>query len=241
MKKVIGKGIDVSRWQGNIDWRKVAAEGIGFVMVKATQGEGVKARDGKGFCDSTFMQNITGAHAAGLRCGAYHYACFTDKAKAAAENEYFFETLQPFKDKITLYAALDLEDAAFMDQKRKAQNTDLVLLFAEKAKAHGFIPALYTNNNFLTYYYEKERLEGIAIWKAHYYNSRKDEPIPVEPTNIVMWQWTEKGRVNGISTDVDLDLVFDVPEIKVNIDRQKLKDIALRLCDLVDEFAKLLD
>ena len=201
----------------------------------------MNARDGKSFCDSTFEQNIIGAHKAGLRCGVYHYACFTDKAKAAAEYEYFFDTLKPFKDKITLYAALDIEDAAFQDQKRKAQNTDLVLLFAEKAKAHGFVPALYTNNNFLTYYYEKERLADIAVWKAHYYKPRKDEPIPAEPQNIVMWQWSEKGRVNGINADVDLNLVFEAPEIKLSIERQKLKDIAVKLCDLVDELAKLLD
>ena len=250
MKTAIGKGIDVSKWQGDIDWKKVATSGIGYAMIKATQGELVSSRDGKKFTDPKFIANMNGAYTAGLRCGAYHYACFNSIAKALEEYNYFFSVIKPFKEKITMYAVIDFEDSVFQDSKKKKENTDLVLMFASKAKAGGYIPALYTNRNFLTNYIEKDRLGDLAVWQAHYYSPRKDTPVPEDSANLVMWQWSEKGKVNGIETNVDLNNIFVAPKIaapvsgtpvavKVCIEKAKLEAVIKKTEELLALLKKL--
>ncbi|MDD2268774.1 MAG: GH25 family lysozyme [Eubacteriales bacterium] len=252
MKTAIGKGIDVSRWQGDVDWKKVAATGVDYAMIKATQGELLSSRDGKMITDSKFASNINGAHNAGLRCGVYHYACFTSGSAALSEYTYFFNTIKPHKDKITMYAALDFEDSVFQDATRKKANTDLVLLFKARAKTNGYVPALYTNRNFLTYYLEKDRLGDLAIWQAHYYTPRKNSPVPEDSANLVMWQWSEQGKVNGISTDVDLNEIFALPYIdtggtgtpgtggKVCIEKAKIDSVIKKTEQLLADLKKLL-
>ncbi|HBL84406.1 MAG: hypothetical protein A2Y17_04735 [Clostridiales bacterium GWF2_38_85] len=184
MSAKITKGIDCSRWQGEINWEEVAKDGISFAMIKATQGEGIQARDGVHFTDSKFNDNITGAYAAGLSCGAYHFSTAANLSEAKKEFDYFFNVIKPHKQKINLYAAIDFEDVGYTDIKRIKLNTGIVLLFADMAKANGFTSALYTNRNFLTDYLDKARLEGIAIWQAHYYTPRCDQNPPQDSDSL---------------------------------------------------------
>ena len=96
------KGIDVSTWQGDIDWPKVAGQGIQFAILRATFGvEGV---------DRKFEQNIRQAPAAGIGCGAYHYCYATSTEAARQEAEHFLEVIKPYQ--FPYPVALDLEDAA---------------------------------------------------------------------------------------------------------------------------------
>ena len=123
------KGIDVSTLQGNIDWTKVSAD---FAMIKATQGrgEGAATRLLSRFTDSKFKRNITSC-----RCpaGVYHYFTAQDKAKALSEVDYFYSIIEPYKSRIKLWAALDVE-SFYLDGLGKTKLTAIVRTALERIR-----------------------------------------------------------------------------------------------------------
>lgn len=188
------KGIDVSTLQGNIDWAKVPAD---FAMIKATQGrgEGAATRLLSRFTDSKFKRNIVNC-----RCpaGVYHYFTAQDKAKATAEADYFCSIIEPFRDRIKLWAALDVE-SFYLDGLGKTELTAIVMTTLERIESRGFKPMLYTNPNYLIYRFEPHAFDEYDIWLAHY-----GVKTPYSVPNMKIWQYG-KTTVSGISTDVDAD------------------------------------
>lgn len=188
------KGIDVSTLQGNIDWAKVLAD---FAMIKATQGRGQGAvtRLLSRFTDSKFKRNIENC-----RCpaGVYHYFTAQDKAKATAEADYFCSIIEPYRSRIKLWAALDVE-SFYLDGLGKSELTAIVMTALERIEARGFKPMLYTNPNYLKYRFEPHAFDEYDIWLAHYGVSK-----PYSVPNMKIWQYG-KTTVSGISTDVDAD------------------------------------
>ena len=188
------KGIDVSTLQGNIDWAKVPAD---FAMIKATQGrgEGAATRLLSRFTDSKFKRNITSC-----RCpaGVYHYFTAQDKAKATAEADYFCSIIEPYRSRIKLWAALDVE-SFYLDGLGKTELTAIVMTALERIESRGFKPMLYTNPNYLRYRFEPHAFDEYDIWLAHYGVSK-----PYSVPNMKIWQYGTT-RTDGISTDVDAD------------------------------------
>ena len=186
------KGIDVSTLQGNIDWAKVSAD---FAMIKATQGrgEGAVTRLLSRFTDSKFKTNIVNC-----RCpaGVYHYFTAQDKAKATAEADYFCSIIEPYRDRIKLWAALDVE-SFYLDGLGKTELTAIVRTALERIETHGFKPMLYTNPNFLKYRFEPGAFNDTDIWLAHWGVSK-----PYFAPNLMIWQYGTT-RTDGISTVVD--------------------------------------
>ena len=80
------RGVDVSSYQGRIDWSAAYADGIRFAMIKATQGRSLTDANLRNFTDSRFHENAVGASGAGMVCGAYHYLTALNEAEAAEEN-----------------------------------------------------------------------------------------------------------------------------------------------------------
>lgn len=188
------KGIDVSTLQGNIDWSRISAD---FAMIKATQGrgQGAATRLLSRFTDSKFKRNIENC-----RCpaGVYHYFTAQDKAKATAEADYFCSIIEPYRDRIKLWAALDVE-SFYLDGLGKTELTAIVMTALERIEARGFKPMLYTNPNFLRYRFEPHAFDDYDIWLAHYGVSK-----PYSVPNMKIWQYGTT-RTDGISTDVDAD------------------------------------
>ena len=188
------KGIDVSTLQGVIDWTKVSAD---FAMIKATQGrgEGAATRLLSRFTDSKFKRNITNC-----RCpaGVYHYFTAQDKAKATAEADYFCSIIEPYRGRIKLWAALDVE-SFYLDGLGKTELTAIVRTALERIETRGFKPMLYTNPNYLRYRFEPHAFDEYDIWLAHYGVAK-----PYSVPNMKIWQYG-KTRTDGISTDVDAD------------------------------------
>ena len=188
------KGIDVSALQGNIDWSRISAD---FAMIKATQGRGQGAvtRLLSRFTDSKFKTNITKC-----RCpaGVYHYFTAQDKAKAISEADYFCSIIEPYRDRIKLWAALDVE-SFYLDGLGKTELTAIVNTALERIEARGFKPMLYTNPNFLKYRFEPHAFDDFDIWLAHY-----GVKTPYSVPNMKIWQYGTT-RTDGISTDVDAD------------------------------------
>ena len=195
------KGIDVSILQGNINWRKAKADGVKFAMVKATQGRGETAatKHLRVFTDGKFAANVAGAHDAGIDCGVYHY--FTAKTDAEAEYEvkYFLEVIEPYKQYIDLWAAVDVESEPHLGGVGKTLLTSAAKAFMAEVKKAGYKPMLYTNPNYLKYRFTPSAFDGYDIWLAHW-GVKKPMAVP----NTRIWQYG-LGKVDGISTDVDMD------------------------------------
>ncbi|WP_199427166.1 GH25 family lysozyme [Thermaerobacillus caldiproteolyticus] len=182
------KGIDVSHWQGNIDWKKVAGEGVKFAFIKATEGTGL--------IDDTFFENVNGANAAGIKTGAYHFARFGSVEEAKAEAKHFLDIVS--KVELTYPLALDLE----VDQKKvgKTTLTDAALAFLEEVEKAGYTVVLYSGKNFLENCLEECRLQKYPLWIARYNEELcRDADI---------WQYTSKGKVNGIQGNVDMNWAY---------------------------------
>lgn len=202
------KGIDVSVHQGTIDWRVVRLDGVEFAVVKATQGRGESPATEhlQVFTDSRFGYNIEHAHAAGIKCGVYHYFTARTAEEVDREVEYFLSVIRPYRGMIDLWAAVDVESEPHLVGLTPSALTALVKRFMRKVKAAGFRPMLYTNLNYLWYRYTKNAFSAEDIWLAQWGASSP-------AVDCKIFQYTKKGRVAGIMTDVDLNYgYFDLPE-----------------------------
>lgn len=195
------KGIDVSTLQGDIDWKGVRASGVDFAMIKATQGrgEGVETKKLRKFRDSRFVENITEASAAGIACGVYHYFTAKNIFEAREEAAYFLATIAPYRDKIKLWAAVDVESAMWLKNVDKPTLTKAVCEFIDAVRDAGYKPMLYTNLDFLTYRYEHGAFADTEKWFAYW----KPQMIKTVP-NVRIWQYGID-EVDGIRGDVDAD------------------------------------
>lgn len=194
------KGIDVSKWNGVIDWTKVAASGVHFAMVRAATG----SKSGKINVDPKMDANINGAHAAGIKVGVYlySYAYTVDAARKEAEN--LVKALEKYKDKIAWPVAYDIEEPGQATTARRATNTAQVTAFLDVVKAAGYTPMLYANPNWL-YNFIDAKLVGTDVWLAHYTYSPGVTSYKGDKT---MHQYSDKGRVAGINGDVDLNVAY---------------------------------
>jgi lysozyme len=200
-------GIDVSTLQGNINWRNVKAD---FAMIKATQGrgEGASTRHLRKFTDSQFVNNITGASAVGIPCGVYHYMTAQTVAEAHEEADYFAEVIAPYRDKITLWAAVDVESDMYLGGLNRTELTNITRAFINRIAAHGYKPMLYTNPNYITYRFLPNAFDDVDIWLAHY-NVKTPKQVP----RLKIWQYGV-GTVAGVNANCDMNYgYFDIPTI----------------------------
>jgi lysozyme len=191
-------GIDVSTLQGVIDWEKVYKDGVRFAMIKATQGRGesVNTRHLKCFGDSKFKANMDGALKVGMAVGAYHYFTAISEAEAQAEAAYFCNALAPYKDKMVLWACVDVE-SKYLDAMSPQQLYKAVRAFMDFVKRCGYKPILYTNPNYIKHRFPVGAFDKDEIWLAHW---NVKSPMPI--SNMRIWQYGEK-RVSGIKGNVD--------------------------------------
>ena len=198
------KGIDVSTYQGYPDWARVAADGVEFAMIKATQGR-AESSEAYLFADSKFRYNITGAAAAGLPCGVYHYFTARTDAECDREAEFFLKQIEPYRDKITLYAAVDVESRHLQGMSREAL-TAIVTRFCDAVRGAGYKPIVYTNPDWL-----RNRLAGIGdndLWLALWRSAARK---PTGYDRMQIWQWGASA-VDGIAGEVDTNIgFFDIP------------------------------
>lgn len=194
------KGIDVSTYQGYPDWEKVALDGVEFAVIKASQGR-AESSDSYLFRDSKFVYNITNATAAGIPCGVYHYFTAQTNAECDREVEFFLTQIAPYRDKIKLWVAIDVE-SKYLTGLYKKVLTGLVRRFCEAVETAGYTPIVYTNPDWL-----KNRLEWLGdydLWLA-LWRSKNLKPSGYERMRI--WQWGAS-KVDGISGKVDTNLGY---------------------------------
>lgn len=193
------RGIDISHYQGAIDWSKVKAGGLSFVYIKATEGaDGV---------DDHFAANWRGAADAGLSRGAYHFYNF---CKTGAEQAANFVAQVP-ADADALPATIDLEesgDCGTMPDKA-AFRKDLADFVAKVKAAYGHTPILYVNYSIYDKYFSGDN-GSYRLWIA---DTGHESPSLPDSASWMMWQYGWHGAVDGIAGEVDLDVFNGTPEM----------------------------
>ena len=192
------KGIDVSRWQGDIDWAKVAADGVKFAMVRLGYGD----NDGTGCgVDMCFHKNVEGALANGIAVGCYFYSYGTTVKKVEEEAAFVLKTLDPYKGRILYPIAYDLEDKTQAGLGGDTL-TKMVIAFCSAIEKGGYYACLYSNPDWLTHRLNVEALARFDLWLALW-----AEAPNYKKRSFGMWQ-SGIGQVKGISGGVDMDTSF---------------------------------
>lgn len=188
--------IDVSKWQGKIDWTKVKSTlGLEGVYIKATEGVG--------YTDSNFSSNVAGAISTNIPIGVYHFGTLNSQAVAVdaiKEAQYFLSVIKPVKTSLPLVLDIERNDIKL--------SKDLVLLyinsfFGELKRQGTEEYVLYSYTPFLDENLpENHNLGSIKLWLASY----TQKPVyPKGWNSLWLWQYSQKGFINGISGNVDLN------------------------------------
>ena len=195
------KGIDVSKYQADIDWEKVAADGVEFAILRL----GFRGMGTNGTCelDPYFIQNIEGALAAGIEVGVYFFSQAITVEEAVEEAEFVIQHLKGYS--ITYPVAYDTEaitsyTAARANKMPKELRTDCAIAFMDTIAAAGYKPMLYANTGWLIMKLDLERLSEYELWYAYYGDNI------YYPYHFTMWQYTSSGKVNGITGTVDMNI-----------------------------------
>ena len=193
----IEKGIDVSKWNGSINWKSVKASGIDYVIIRAGYGTST--------VDPQFKTYIEGARNAGLKIGVYWFSYATSPEKAIIEAQKCLETISPYKNSITYPVFFDFEydsvDYANKNGVKVTKNlaTSMANAFIDTIESQGYSTGIYTNKDFSSTYYTEDLINSSNLWVAQY-SSTNTFGKPYS-----MWQYSEKGIVPGISGYVDLN------------------------------------
>ena len=194
-------GIDVSKYQGKIDWEKVAADGVEFVFLRL----GLRGYEsGKLVEDETFQTNIQGALAHGIKVGVYFFSQAVTEAEAVEEANFVLERIAPYQ--IDCPVVFDVEkvgsSTARMNQLTPQERTNVTFAFLDTIEAAGYKSMFYHNMETALLLLELERLENYDKWFAYY-----GEDL-YYPYAYGVWQYSEKGSINGISGEVDMNIAF---------------------------------
>ena len=198
-------GIDVSHWQGkNIDWEKVRASGVEFVILKCG---GRYLNSGENYVDEYFHAYIRGAKAAGLKVGIYFFSQAIDTAEAVEEAEYTVSLIRSYQ--IDLPVAFDPEFGSgnsgrlYKAKLTKAQNTAIAEAFLSTIENYGYQAMMYGSRSKLGNSYDMTKLEaGRPVWLANYTTNT------IYSRRFTFWQFADNGRIDGINADVDCDIWY---------------------------------
>ena len=200
-------GVDVSEFQGEIDWEQVKQADIDFAFIRVgyrTYGDGIVTYD------SAFQRNIEGALDAGIKVGVYFYSQATDADEAIAEADAVIDALADYK--ITYPVVYDWEivhDAARTDNVSVEALADCCVAFCERVKDSGYTPMVYQNTGTAMHKLDLPRIKDYDFWLAEYAEK------PSYYYDFKIWQYSNTGRVPGIEGDVDLNICFRPYDVKI--------------------------
>lgn len=188
------KGIDISEFNGDIHFEAVKAAGIEFAIIRA--GYGSKTRD------SRAAEYFEGAAAVGLDTGAYWFSYALSEQDARNEAKLLLQVTADYDTSYPLCWDFEQDSVRYAGQNgvtvTKQLATKMAAAFCDEIRAAGKIPAVYSNQSFLSQYFDREALKDYDLWYAYYHDTldRKD---------VGLWQYSDKGTVSGIVGNVDVD------------------------------------
>lgn len=197
------KGLDVSRFQGKVDWEKVKAAGYKFAMLRAGYGDST--------VDDQFRRNASECNRIGLPIGAYWFCYAESPENAAQEADSCIRTVSRYRLEYPVCYDIEQASADYVQKKgisfTPALARSLVKSFCNRVESKGYFSMFYTDRSFFDTYLDTALSKRYAFWYARYTHT-------FDGTDCGMWQYTSAGRVPGISGDVDLDLSFvDYPSV----------------------------
>ena len=196
------KGIDVSKYQGTIDWSAVKEEGIEYAFIRL----GLRGYESaKIVLDEYYEANMKGANSAGVAAGVYFFTQAVTVEEAKEEADFVIEHLAGYD--VSCPVVFDVERISGgkgrADQLTKEERTDITIAFCEAVKAAGYTPMIYGNMKTFMIMLDLTQLEAYDKWVAFY-----DEPM-YYPYAFKIWQYTDEGKVAGIEGNVDLNISFE--------------------------------
>ncbi|MEG1437306.1 MAG: GH25 family lysozyme [Oscillospiraceae bacterium] len=195
-------GIDVSKYQGNIDWKAVKSSGVQFAIVRAGfrgYGSGVLVEDAK------FKSNMKGALAAGLDVGIYYFSQAINEVEAVEEASLCVQLAKAYKVKYPIF--IDTETSGGngsgrADTLTTQQRTAVCRAFCETVQSKGYKTGIYTSKSWFEKKLDMTQLGQYLVWLAQWTST------PTYKGKYDVWQYTSKGQVAGISGNVDMNLSY---------------------------------
>ena len=189
------RGIDVSKWQGEIDWKKVSSSGIDFAMIRSSYGNE--------HTDEMLKKNVEGCEKYGIDYGFYHYTYAKSVSEARKEAKYFISRIKNYNPSYPV--VLDIEEEYFKKMDRK-KVTDIIVAFVTELEKAGYYPVIYSYAMFFTDNVDVSRIEKYDIWVASWGD---EEKLNNSYDGMYgMWQYSSTGSVKGISEKVDLNYAY---------------------------------
>ena len=203
MQKNVNFGIDVSKYQSNIDWNKVKKAGVNFVIIRiGYRGYGAS---GTLVQDPMFEEHFTNARNAGLKVGVYFFTQAVTEDEAREEAQGCNWVLNGRKLDYPIYydteASTSPNGTGRADGLGKEDRTKCAIAFCEEVKSLGYKPGVYASTTWFRKRVDLAALRKYTIWNAHY-------GVSSSPIDCDMWQGTEKARINGYSGELDANISY---------------------------------
>lgn len=190
MEGILARGIDVSRYQNQINWSAVAQDDVEFAIIRVGSVKyGVDAR---------YHENMQGANANGIKTGIYVYSYASTPEEAKAEAEFVLSNIQNYQ--ISFPIAYDIEDSIQKNLSAQEKSA-LIQAFCSTIEEYGYHPIVYSSKSWFTERIDTSLISNYDKWVAQYYTV-------CEYPNPSIWQASSKGSISGISGNVDIDFQY---------------------------------
>lgn len=193
-------GVDLSEYQGEVDFLKLKEQGFDFVILRI--GGRYYSEQGKMYVDTNYYNYFKAAKDAGLRVGGYFFSQAKNAQDGKDEAEFVLDLIRGMDFDYPI--AFDWEhiegDTARTDNVSSTDLTDAAIAFCDTIEENGFESIIYSNTHLIYYEYELERLKDYDFWIADYENK------PSMYYNFSMWQYSIEGQVEGIEGNVDMNI-----------------------------------
>lgn len=202
-KKACKIGIDVSKYQSEVDWQQVKDSGVQFVMVRV--GYRGYGESGKIVLDEMFHNHMQGAVDAGLDIGVYFFSQAITKEEAVEEAEFVLKEIENYD--ITYPVVFDSEKVETGDGRANLlsvkERTAITKAFLDKVEKEGYEPMVYANDRWFALNLDMRELTEYKLWLASYRSE------PVFPYKVDGWQHTNSAKVPGVEGKVDMNIWFE--------------------------------
>jgi GH25 family lysozyme M1 (1,4-beta-N-acetylmuramidase) len=201
-RDIAEKGIDVSSWSGDIDWKMLKESGVKFAMIR----EGYGSFD-PNQVDKKFHENIKKAQENGIPCGVYHYSYATSIEVAIEEAEFCISNIKDYKLEYPI--AFDIE-AECAEKCCGREATDMCIAFCDTLRNAGYYPTIYANKNWIKHFlFEEELLPKYDLWYAQWKESIVEPDYPCG-----MWQKAGDQKIDGVQGYADInECYYDYSQI----------------------------
>lgn len=211
LEELIYIGIDVSKYNGNINWKQVAYSGLDFSIIRI----GLRGYEsGKIVFDEKFKENAVNASANGLKVGAYFVTQAKNYSEGKEEASQVLVKLKEYNVNLTYPIVVDIEwaggDRGYngrADYISVDDRTEAARGFCETIKNAGYTPVIYANKEWLMFYLNMSKLSAYDVWLAHYVAGAPDKKSDYTG-KYTMWQYTSSGSIQGINGNVDIDICY---------------------------------